>query len=94
MPKICLKLHLFIKAADWGFPHVVRVLVICGATLEAQDNAGQTPLHKAAENRFEETVTSLIAHGADVNSKNNAGGTPLCRAILKGNSNAVPLLRP
>jgi ankyrin repeat protein len=57
----------------------VKVLVLAGADLEAQDIRGITPLNLAA-GTYTDQVKLLIAEGASVDTKDHAGNTPLHRA--------------
>ncbi len=65
--------------------YYIRGLLSLGANVNAQDNAGNTPLHLMARGRLLNpkktkvgvaTARYLIDNGADVTIKNNAGKTP------------------
>ena len=56
-----------------------------GAEVNARDNDGYTPLHRAVSDHSyrdkRELVELLLVNGADINVKNNEGLTPLHTAI-------------
>jgi ankyrin repeat protein len=80
-------------AAAAGQTAVVRSLLTHGATLEARDCDGFTPLIVAAENGRVDIVRLLLAKRADVNARSPIGGdTPLHRAALNGNVEVVRML--
>jgi ankyrin repeat protein len=56
----------------------VRALVSQGASIEARDDAGATPLFYA---RSIEVAELLLSRGADINAKSYMGKTPLISAI-------------
>jgi len=68
------------QAAWKGFDEIAKVLITCGADINAQDNRthrGGTPLHAAAHGNQKVVAELLIAHGADVRAKNRENRTPL-----------------
>jgi ankyrin repeat protein len=60
--------------------------------LEARDDAGKTPLHRAVESGFPETAKYLISEGADVNARDNKNESPLHLAASSGNVEIAGML--
>jgi len=60
-----------------GSPKVVAALIDAGANVNAQDSAGDTPLHWATSHDFLESVKLLLKAGADSNLKNREGRKPI-----------------
>jgi hypothetical protein len=68
---------LHTAAANWNVA-VAKFLVSRGADVNAADNWGWTPLHRAArDNSTVEVAKYLVSQGADVNVRNKGGATPL-----------------
>lgn len=65
-----------VKAARNRDP-LAFLLIDRGASLDLQDQYGNTPLHNALEKKFDTLSTLLIEKGADLNKKNMHGMTPL-----------------
>jgi ankyrin repeat protein len=88
-------LHL---AAFFGHPGVARLLLDCGAEVDAESRNGSRlrPIHSAAAHRQPaislEIVRLLLAHGADPNRKQEKGYTPLHQAAAQANLKMVELL--
>jgi ankyrin repeat protein len=60
----------------------VRSVLAGGADVNARDEEGATPLHRAVAAGNKEVIDLLIARGANVNATGGSlGGTPLCEAI-------------
>jgi ankyrin repeat protein len=75
---------LHTAAADCNVA-VVKYLVSKGADVNAPDNWGWTPLHRAArDNSNVEVLKYLVSQGADANVKNKGGATPLAMAMTMG----------
>jgi ankyrin repeat protein len=72
-------------------PTIVSLLLSRGATVDAKDNDGATPLFRAACGGSEK-VNQLIASRADVNMKMNNGDTPLHNAAFCNSLPAVKAL--
>jgi len=68
------------------------VLIGAGAAVEATDEDGWTPLHRAARYGHRETVAALIVGGAVVGATDEDGWTPLHRAAHSGNMDTVATL--
>lgn len=68
------------RALNWAAldnrPEAIRFLVAHGATVNAWNRTGFTPLHHAAENGSLEAALALLKAGADPTSFNKAGVTP------------------
>jgi ankyrin repeat protein len=71
----------FLWACEYARNEVVEFLLQRGASLEAQDNTGQTALHWAVIGGHEDTIKLLLEKGAKVEAKNVYGGTALGQAI-------------
>ena len=69
--------NLFLKAIKKGDIERIKKLISQGADVNAKDNRGMTPLHKAAYYGRRQMAKVLIAKGANVNETDTAGQTPL-----------------
>jgi len=69
--------NLFLKAIKNGDIERIKKLISQGADVNAKDNRGMTPLHKAAYYGQRQVAKVLIAKGANVNGTDTAGQTPL-----------------
>lgn len=71
-----------------------EIFIEKGANVSAQNNNGETPLHKAIfNNSVKVLMTSLlIKAGADVNRVNLLGETPLHYAVRLGREDLVAIL--
>ena len=70
--------------ATLGDPAAIRLLVSAGARTDAQDNAGNTPLHEAVLSRQAVAVEALLQAGANRELKNLEGFTPADIAARDG----------
>ena len=70
-------------AAKAGFLNVIKLLLEKGATIDATDNNGETPLFEAIRSTIKSgekqraAIEALLVNGADPNVKNRKGLTPL-----------------
>ena len=78
------------SASLYGRLDIVRFLLDHGATANAEDAFGRTPLHLVAKGEYNleqdrvRTAQLLLDHGADVNAKTEYGATPLHLASYLG----------
>jgi len=85
-----LELQLF-AAVDRSDVKAVSACLDKGANVNAQDDMGRTPLHRAVY-RDKEIAEVLIAKGADVNARDETGSTPLHWAVVDGRRAAAEVL--
>lgn len=64
-------------------PQMAQLLIAKGADVNAKNNWGRTPLHRAAERGSKEIVELLIVNGANVVTRDKQGKTPLHLAESK-----------
>ncbi len=81
-----------LKAAEAGDVKWVKEELKKGADIMAQDEHGNTPLHKASLFGNKDAAVLLLQRGADVDARNKAGGTPLHLASLSGSTKIVEAL--
>jgi truncated hemoglobin YjbI len=65
------------QASRRGYVSVAQALLDHGATIDARDAAGQTPLRRAVNCRRLQIVRLLVRHGADPRAMDRHGLTPL-----------------
>jgi len=75
------RLHAELEA-DQARMATTAKLISKGASLDAQDCSGDTPLIAAAQNRNVPALRAVIKAGADVNQRNLLGRSALMQAIL------------
>jgi ankyrin repeat protein len=63
---------------------MVQLLLEAGATVDAQDSYGRTPLSLAAEGGHEAMVRLLLKGGAKVDNQDSKSQTPLSLAAERG----------
>src|SRR5262249_22701707 len=66
----------------------LRLLVDLGADVNATNNAGDAPIHRAAYRRLEPVVQFLAEHGAQLDAKNKRGQTPIVVTRTGGDAGA------
>lgn len=81
-------------AARAGDLKRVKQLINSGATVNAADNNGNTPLMEAAFFRYPEVVRLLLEQGADASFQNYGGDTALTEAVRAGHVEVIELLLP
>lgn len=86
-------------AAKAGFIKVIDVLIENGATIDATDNNGETPLIEAIRSTIKDgekqrgAIEKLLLNGANPNFKNRAGATPLQIAKHKRRTGSEEIIR-
>ncbi|MBZ4409363.1 ankyrin repeat domain-containing protein [Myxococcus sp. XM-1-1-1] len=81
-----------LAAARVGDTEIVSGLVKAGASAEARDERGFTPLILAAYHGHLDTVRVLLAAGVDACAGDKRGNTALMGAAFKGHADIVALL--
>ena len=72
--------------------HCARLLLDSGASAEAQNNDGSTPLHVAASKMDEEVIQLLIESSTNIDLRNNTGRTALHEASQRGQPDIIQLI--
>jgi ankyrin repeat protein len=67
---------------ETGQVATLRTLISSGAEINAPDQNGAAPLHRAVRNRCAAAVEYLLLQGADPCLKNKAGSTPFHLAVM------------
>jgi ankyrin repeat protein len=86
-------LHWASKGHNFKDGSVLRLLLEHGADINAQNQAGRTPLYRASYMGALEVVCLLLEHGADAGVKSNDGETALQEAARYRHDKVVELLR-
>lgn len=71
---------LLYQAANRGQLWIAKMLIAYGSEINALDDQGDTPLHRAAFAGFPDIVAVLLENGADPNIANDSLFTPLMHA--------------
>lgn len=74
----------YINGPTWNEKHQLKTihqLLAADAKINAQDNNGATPLHRAVRTRCATAVELLLQSGADPTLKNKSGSTPFHLAV-------------
>jgi uncharacterized protein len=82
-------LHLVTQGRDIAW---MNFLMSYGASPNAHDRDGNTPLHIAAQLGFGDGILVLTARGADANAANQRGETPLIVAVQMHDAGSVRTL--
>lgn len=80
-------------AALNGNLQMTSLLLSKGASVDAVDSNGWTPLHHASFKGHRDIVKLLLDHRANPNASNSAGETPLLCALEENHQEAAALLR-
>ena len=83
---------LIIKAAQKGYPEMVKMLLEHGADIEVQDKDGLTALFSAAYEGHTSVVQLLLNNGADFTARNQYGMTALLWAAWNGYLDTLQVL--
>ncbi|KAF7850329.1 hypothetical protein BT93_L5622 [Corymbia citriodora subsp. variegata] len=83
---------VLLRAARVDDVHGMKSCLAEGADVDARDQNGWTPLHRAAFKGRVESVKLLLSHGASVNAADDAGYTPLQCAVEAGHAHLAMLL--
>lgn len=78
-----------LDATEAGDLQAMQQLLAQGATVNARNAQGWTPLHVAAMGGDLQVLTLLLTHGADVHAQSYSGFTPLHSVSMRGGSRAV-----
>uniref|UniRef100_A0A8C1YCE5 Cortactin-binding protein 2 n=1 Tax=Cyprinus carpio TaxID=7962 RepID=A0A8C1YCE5_CYPCA len=81
-----------ISAALNGHTDCLNLLLTSGASADAVDETGFTPLHAAAENGHHGCMRALVKCGADLERECSQGRTPLYLACEQGHMECVKVL--
>jgi hypothetical protein len=79
-------------AAERDNPDIIDLLIESGATVNLEDDNGNTPLHIAAGYSNKVVVWALLNGGANIHAKNNEGETPYDVAIKNKKTELTEIL--
>ncbi|MBZ6377645.1 MULTISPECIES: ankyrin repeat domain-containing protein [Pacificimonas] len=82
-------LHIVTENQELGW---INLLQKRGASVDLQDDEGNTPLLIASNMNFVDGVRLLLFYGADPNLANRRGETPLIRAVQRRDHEMVSVL--
>ncbi len=80
------------SAADDVCTEIAKLLLDCGADVNARGNDGGTALISAGRRRKNDLVRLLLKHGADVHSRDNLGHTALLKSAAEGRAELIGVL--
>jgi len=81
------------SAALSGIISKLRSFISAGEDVNARDEYGNTPLHRATSRGNLEAVRFLLKQGADVNARDRFGDSPLHIAAMLRNLEAVKIVK-
>lgn len=81
-------------AAEFGYVHIIEMLLKADAAINFNDIRFNTPLHKAVTSQNLDAVKMLIKAGAKLDCKNKLGLTPLDLADQSDNVALKRIFRP
>jgi ankyrin repeat protein len=80
-------------AAYGPHPEILAFLLSKGANINAQDEDGETALHRAAHYGYSETVKVLLKNKANTKLKDKWGNTPYDTAVKRENTYVAKLIK-
>ena len=81
------------KAAEGGDVRIIKLLLKNGASINAKDREGNTPLMWAIRSRERDAVEYLITRGANVMALNKIGSSCLVIATITGDNAIINLVQ-
>jgi len=76
-----------------GDVNKLRCFALAGASMEAKNATGNTPLHSATETGQAETAAFLLTHGVKVNAVNAYGQTAAAVAVVMRRTSIAEMLK-
>lgn len=76
-------------AAEWGLKDAISALVRKGASTEAKNANGETPIFSAVKNNDPTVIKMLVDLGANVHVRDNLGSSPLHIAVRWGSAKSA-----